>query len=167
MIRHLAFVFLALSLFLTTACREHMAYGYSLSLYHTRSQQSFESTKAAFHSWLLAQGLTLSPSPGGMAEWSGGHSPDDQSTWYALSVGRNNLLLRVSASPQGRDIRASTHYDGAFTAAELAEMRRRNHRLWLEIIEWFETHAPDNTAANDAKKWLSDAKTKINDAYSK
>jgi uncharacterized membrane protein len=108
----------------------------------------------------------LSPAspPGGTAEWSGHHSPGDQSSWYTLPVGQNKLLLRVTEDRQN-GLTAAINYDGKFTSGEVQEMRRQCKNFWVEIIDWIDTNAPDNEVANDARKWLSDARLKVQHAY--
>jgi len=126
--------------FLMSSCgehREHRDLGYSLGLYHSKSNESLQSTEVAFHSWLIAHGLTQSSSPGGVAAWSGVHSAGEQSSWYALPVGHDKVLLRISTSAEAKYINASTFYDGVFTSAQLSKMRQRNQQLWFDIISWF------------------------------
>ncbi len=83
-----------------------------------------------------------------------------------MPMGRNRLLLCMTANPQHGDIIASTNYNGDFTTAELADVRNRNRQLWLDMIAWFEADTKSNIVASDPKGWFSSAKLKINDAYS-
>lgn len=169
MTRYPAFFILAATLLLTS-CGEHREQselGYFLTLYRSENQESFETATSGFQAWLLTKGLKPVPSPGGTAEWAGMHSTGDNDGWYALPIGGNQLLLRVTVNAHGKEITASTNYGGAYTPGELAEMRHRNHQLWLDIISWFEVNAPENTVSKNPKQRFSEARLKIDDAYTK
>lgn len=145
--------------------KKSAGHGYMLGLYHSDRDEAWQSTTAAFKSWLGASGWKTISSPGGVAEWSGMHSQGDKSSWYAMSIGSNELHLRITTNARGRGIHASTDYNGRFTDAELAAMRQRNHQLWLDIIAWFEANAPENNVINDPQKWYSDARISLQKAY--
>lgn len=150
---------------LLPSCRKQSGHGYFLSLYRTESEQAFKSTSAAFMPWLLSHGFSARPSPGGMAERSGMHSDGDASAWYETPVGNHVLMLRITTNRDQRHISASTDYRGAYSDTELAEMRRRNQKVWFDIIAWFEEHAEQNAVANDPEKWFSDARRDVTKAY--
>ena len=151
--------------FLLGSCTKRDSCGYMLGLYRSDNPAVFATTLSGFQAWLTARGLQPVPSPGGPAEWSGMHTEGDENAWYALAVGGQQVFLRVTVTARGTQINASTSYDGAFTTKESADMRRQNHQLWLEIIAWFEAHAPENVVAEHPKEWFSDAQHNIDRTY--
>ncbi|HWB58796.1 MAG TPA: hypothetical protein VG733_04855 [Chthoniobacteraceae bacterium] len=167
----LLFFLLAAACCLLPGCERRQAYGtnYVLSLYNSEDKKAFAAAGTGFDEWLVKRGLTKRPSPGGMSEWSGMHTDGDTETWYQLPIGKNLLLLRITANREHGQIDATVDDNGTYTKAELAALLRSQEQLWSDMIDWFDTGpgSADNHVGGGAAKWFSKARTDIAKEYKK
>jgi hypothetical protein len=144
---------------------EYGGIGYSQGLFLSESASDYQNITKRLHKWLLARGLTVVPSPGGMAELVGLHSKEDEDTWYKLPVGKHNILLRITLQSRFPQIQASTDY-GNVTGADLNEIHPANLKLWLDIIAWMRAQKETNLLVVHNPLWFDNAEKGVLKAYS-
>lgn len=125
--------------------RKTSGLGYTMSVYNSEDDQSFDETKAAFDQWIIAKGFRPMATPGGRAGQSSLHSAGDVVEWYSLPMGSSQIKLCIATNRQNaRSIQVDMDDTGKYTAAELAATRAYELQIWLDMISWFETNSKHN-----------------------
>lgn len=136
-----------------TACRKWEGAGIIGPVFETESQQILQERSKEFATWVCSKGFSPRSGPGGMTEWSGGHTQGDEATWYGIKEGRREMLLRVTVNANERQIRTDIDYAGRFYPEESRQAKARTREIYKDILLWFMTRPqPDLGNENDAKQ---------------